>query len=60
MDTVGPRRRARVETPLEKPSVGAATEALMMAERVALCVDAEEGLYDRDLEIARLVQRVNC
>jgi GTP-binding protein len=57
IDTAGLRRRARVELPLEKLSVGAAIEALKMAEVVVLAVDAAEGMHDQDLQIARLVER---
>ena len=57
IDTAGLRRRARVESPLEKMSVSAAIEALKMAEVVALMVDATEGLHDQDLQIARLIDR---
>lgn len=57
VDTAGLRRRARVESLLEKMSVSAAIEALKMAEVVALMVDATEGLHDQDLQIARLIDR---
>jgi GTP-binding protein len=57
VDTAGLRRRARVESPLEKMSVNAAIEALKMAEVVALMVDATENLHDQDLQIARLIDR---
>jgi GTPase len=57
VDTAGLRRRARVETSLEKMSVNAAIEALKMAEVVALMVDATEGLHDQDLQLARLIER---
>jgi GTP-binding protein len=57
IDTAGLRKRARVEQPLEKLSVGAAIEALKMAEVVVLAVDAAEGMHDQDLQIARLIER---
>jgi GTP-binding protein len=57
VDTAGLRRRARVEAPLEKLSVGAAIGALKLAEVVVLVVDAVEGLHDQDLQIARLIER---
>jgi GTPase len=57
VDTAGLRRRARVESLLERMSVNAAIEALKMAEVVALMVDATEGLHDQDLQIARLIDR---
>jgi GTP-binding protein len=57
VDTAGLRKRARVELPLEKMSVGAAIQALKMAEVVVLAVDAAEGLHEQDLQIARLIER---
>jgi GTP-binding protein len=58
VDTAGLRRRARIEAPLEKLSVGSALQALKMAEVVVLAVDATEGaLHDQDLQIAKLVER---
>jgi GTP-binding protein len=57
VDTAGLRRRARVEAPLERMSVGATLEALRMAEVVALVIDATRGLEDQDLQIARLIER---
>ena len=57
VDTAGLRRRARVEAPLEKMSVGSAIEALKMAEVVVLAVDTVEGIHDQDLQIARLIER---
>jgi GTP-binding protein len=57
VDTAGLRRRARIEAPLEKMSVGAAIGALKMAEVVVLVVDAVDGIHDQDLRIAQLVER---
>lgn len=57
VDTAGLRRRARVDSALEKMSVNAAIGALKMAEVVVLMVDATEGLHDQDLQIARLIDR---
>jgi len=57
VDTAGLRRRARIEAPLEKLSVGAAIGALKLAEVVVLVVDATQGLHDQDLQIARLIER---
>ena len=57
VDTAGMRRRARVEQPLEKMSVGSAIQALKMAEVVVLTLDAVEGIHDQDLQIARLIER---
>ncbi len=57
VDTPGLRRRARIEEGLEKMSVGAALEALKLAEVVVLVVDAADGIHDQDLQLARLVER---
>jgi GTP-binding protein len=57
VDTPGVRRKAKVDAPLERMSVSATIEALKRAEVVALCVDAELGLHEQDLQIARLVER---
>ena len=57
VDTAGLRRRARVEEPLEKMSVGMAIGALKLAEVVVLAIDAALGLHDQDLQIAQLVER---
>jgi GTP-binding protein len=57
IDTAGLRRRARIESKLEKLSVSAAIEALRMAEVVVLVVDAVEGVLDQDLQIAALIER---
>jgi GTP-binding protein len=38
-------------------SVSAAIEALKMAEAVVLTLDAEQGIHDQDLQIARLIER---
>jgi GTP-binding protein len=57
VDTAGMRKRARIELALEKMSVSASIEALKMAEVVVLAVDANEGLHEQDLQIARLIER---
>ncbi len=57
VDTAGLRRRARIEAPLEKLSVGAAIAALKMAEVVVLVLDAVQGIDEQDLQIARLIER---
>jgi GTPase len=57
VDTAGLRRPARIAAELEKMSVGAAINALKMAEVVVLTVDATEGLNDQDLRIAQLIER---
>lgn len=57
VDTAGMRKRARVEAPLERMSVGASIEALRMAEIVVLVLDATLGVHEQDLQIARLIER---
>ena len=57
MDTAGLRRRARVVSPLEKMSTGAAIGALKLAEVVLLVIDAVDGLHEQDLSIAQLIER---
>ena len=57
VDTAGMRRKSRVDAPLERMSVSATIEALKRAEVVALCVDAELGLHEQDLQLARLAER---
>ncbi len=57
VDTAGLRKKARIEAELERMSVSATIEALKMAEVVVLCVDAELGLHEQDLQIARLIER---
>ncbi|MDI2090439.1 ribosome biogenesis GTPase Der [Commensalibacter oyaizuii] len=57
VDTAGLRRKARIDETLEKMSVSASIEALKMAEVVVLVIDAELGVHEQDLQIARLVER---
>ncbi len=57
VDTAGLRRKARIEAELEKMSVSASLEALKMAEVVVLTIDAQLGVHDQDLQIARLIER---
>ncbi len=57
VDTAGLRKKARIEAQLERMSVSATIEALKMAEVVVLCIDAELGLHEQDLQIARLIER---
>ena len=57
VDTAGLRRKARIEAELEKMSVSASLEALKMAEIVVLTIDAQLGVHDQDLQIARLIER---
>lgn len=57
VDTAGMRKRARVNETLERMSVSAAIEAMKMAEVVVLVLDAERGVDEQDLQIARLIER---
>lgn len=57
VDTAGLRRKARIDETLEKISVSASIEALKMAEVVVLVIDAELGVHEQDLQIARLIER---
>jgi GTP-binding protein len=57
VDTAGLRRRARVQDDVEKLSTAATINAMRFAEVVVLTVDANDGLHDQDLQIARLVER---
>jgi GTP-binding protein len=55
IDTAGLRRRAKVETKLEKLSAADALRAIRFAEVVVLVIDAREMLEKQDLTIASLV-----
>ncbi|MGE5506464.1 MAG: ribosome biogenesis GTPase Der [Actinomycetota bacterium] len=55
VDTAGMRKRAQVEDPLEKMSVGNSLEAIRRAEVVVLVMDAAAILDKQDLTIARMV-----
>ncbi|CAK7192426.1 GTPase Der [Commensalibacter sp. Nvir] len=57
VDTAGLRKKARIDESLEKMSVSSSIEALKMAEVVVLVIDAELGLQEQDLQIARLIER---
>jgi GTPase len=57
VDTAGLRRRARVQDDVEKLSTAATINAMRFAEVVVLTIDANDGLHDQDLQIARLVER---
>ncbi|MXV35370.1 MULTISPECIES: ribosome biogenesis GTPase Der [unclassified Saccharibacter] len=57
VDTAGMRKRARVKAGLERVSVSASIEAMKMAEVVVLVLDAERGIDEQDLQIARLIER---
>jgi len=56
-DTAGLRRKARVETKLEKLSVGDALRAIRFAEVVVIVLDATIPFEKQDLQIADLVIR---
>jgi GTPase len=56
-DTAGMRRRSRIDTKLEKLSVGDALEAIRFAEVVILLMDAAALFEEQDLRIADLVER---
>jgi GTPase len=56
-DTAGMRRRSRIDTKLEKLSVGDALEAIRFAEVVILLMDAGAPFEEQDLRIADLVER---
>lgn len=55
VDTAGLRRRARVESKLEKLAVGETLRAIRLAHVVVLVVDATALLDKQDLTIARMV-----
>jgi GTPase len=55
IDTAGMRRRAKLEEPLEKLSVGDTLKTIRFAEVVVLVADAGQMLERQDLTIARLV-----
>ncbi len=56
-DTAGLRRRARIEEPLEKLSVGSTLEALRFADCVIMTIDAMQPFEKQDLTIADLISR---
>ncbi|MCX5512001.1 ribosome biogenesis GTPase Der [Kaistia algarum] len=56
-DTAGMRKKARVETKLEKLSVGDTLRAIRFAEVVVLMLDATMPFEKQDLQIADLVAR---
>jgi len=55
VDTAGMRRRARVETKLEKLAVADTLRVIRLAQVVVLVMDAEAILDKQDLTIARMV-----
>jgi GTP-binding protein len=56
-DTAGMRKKAKVQSKLEKLSVADALRAIQFAEVVVLLLDAEAPLEKQDLQIADLVLR---
>lgn len=56
-DTAGMRKKAKVQSKLEKLSVADTLRAIRFAEVVVLLVDAETPLEKQDLQIADLVLR---
>ncbi len=57
VDTAGLRRKSRIDDRLEKMSTSASIEALKMAEVAVLVLDANLGVHEQDLQIARLIER---
>ncbi len=55
-DTAGIRKRARVQSKVEKLSVADSLRAVKFAQVVVLVLDAEAALEKQDLTIARLVE----
>ncbi len=56
-DTAGMRKKAKVQSKLEKLSVADALRAIRFAEVVVLLIDAQSPLDKQDLQIADLVLR---
>jgi len=56
-DTAGMRRRARVDSKLEKLSVADGLNAVRFAEVVVVLLDAERGIEEQDQRIADLAER---
>ncbi len=56
-DTAGLRKKARVQSKLEKLSVGDSLRAIRFAEIVVLLIDAETPFEKQDLQIADLALR---
>ncbi len=56
-DTAGMRKKAKVQSKLEKLSVADALRAIQFAEVVVLLLDAQSPLEKQDLQIADLVLR---
>lgn len=57
VDTAGMRKRARISRKLEELSVASSINALREAEVVILVLDAQLGLEEQDIRIARLAER---
>ncbi|MBS7791559.1 ribosome biogenesis GTPase Der [Roseococcus sp. SDR] len=57
VDTAGMRKRARITHRLEEMSVASSIAALREAEVVILVLDANLGLEEQDIRIARLAER---
>jgi GTP-binding protein len=55
-DTAGIRKRARVQTKVEKLSVADSLRAIKFAQVVVLVLDADAALEKQDLTIARMVE----
>ncbi|QCE33902.1 ribosome biogenesis GTPase Der [Acetobacteraceae bacterium] len=56
-DTAGVRKRARIQkASLEKSSVQASIEAIRASDAVMLVIDAQRGLDEQDLQLARLIE----
>ncbi len=56
-DTAGMRKKSRVQSKLEKMSVGDALRAVKFAEVVVLLIDADKPFEKQDLQIADLAMR---
>lgn len=56
VDTAGLRKKSKIDDYVEKRSVGSTLYAIKMAEIVILVIDADVGLMEQDLQIARLVE----
>ena len=56
-DTVGLRRRSRIDEKLEKLAVADALNAVRFAEVVIVLIDAEAPFEEQDIRIADLVER---
>jgi len=57
VDTAGLRRKARIHEKLEQLSTYSSIEALKQAEAIILVLDAQLGMEEQDIRIARLAER---